>query len=103
MTELIDRLTTCVGLMSSDEIADMLTKLGVKGRRGESCECPWARFLRILTEEYWSVGQVAAYSVAGSREELNVFLPFGVSRFVKRFDRGDFPNLIDDSVDNSDW
>lgn len=96
MTELITRLNHCMEQMSSDEIADMLTKLGVKGLIGDGCSCPWARFLSMLTGESWSVGCVGAYCAeTEEREERNVRLPYTVGMFVKRFDSGEFWNLVD--------
>lgn len=107
MTELITRLNHCMEQMSSDEIADMLTKLGVRGQIADGTRCPWARFLTMVTKEMWSVGCTGAYSAKTEKQiEQNMRLPYTVGQFVKRFDRREFPALIAASISECpipDW
>lgn len=92
------RKLTCSNRRSADQIARYLEKQGIKGKRNSSVQCPVARWLRqelggtVLTRAYSVMyygpfPRVVKYGYGDSLKE-----------FVKRFDNGGFPNLLDDTV-----
>lgn len=84
----------------SDDVEAVIAAAGVKGWRSRPCECPVARYIAArlgLPGKHVTVGQdVVTVFMNGVR--LSRFVPRGLSWFVRRFDRGDFPHLIDTEV-----
>lgn len=77
---------------SPDAIAVIIADAGVRGRRSSPCECPLARYLTRRTERSVSVGWGSAWDRDGVRQ---VLLPTSVQQFVRKVDRGVFPELVE--------
>lgn len=77
-----------------DAIAKELERRGFKGRRGSSCFCPVAMFLRRTTQgaRSASVGHCTTTVLFG-KTDVSVNVPAAVADFVKRFDKGRYPFL----------
>lgn len=80
----------------ADQIAAHLIARGIKGRRNSGCDCPVANwFSRTL-----GVGG----AVAGNAFQLNndvgvqLGLTDGICDFVRRFDAGEYPDLVEQEV-----
>ena len=67
-----------------DQIVDLLRAAGIKGRRGSPMWCPLARAT--------NTGVYAAVRVSGGRE---IPLTQPQILFVRRLDRGKYPDLIE--------
>lgn len=71
-------------------IAAVIADEGVRGRRSSPCECPLARYLTRRTERSVSIGWGSAWDRDSVRK---VLLPTNVQQFVRKVDRGHFPEL----------
>lgn len=67
----------------ADGVAQRLRDAGIKGRRTRANDCPVARYLQQRTGR-------SDLAVSGSGT-----MPAPVKEFIQRFDRGDFPDLVD--------
>lgn len=76
----------------ADQIADYLFTHGHTGRVGESETCPVHRYLRAVTGRDVAVAPGMLLPDNGPY----VGMPEVVTEFVRRFDRGDYPDLIDE-------
>lgn len=60
-----------------------------KGARGSCWKCPIALALIEATNLTWRVYDATAYYYRKNGAEIQIMLPFEVSRFVKNFDKGE--------------
>jgi len=86
MTTLAESLET-LGRLSPDEIYALFKFEEIKGTRNEPCGCPVARYLTKHTETPISVNYISARTYSPYTYHN---LPETVSRFVWRFDEGQF-------------
>lgn len=84
--EAVDRLAALV------DIPDYLMRAGYRGAKYRSCDCPVAMYLRDKTGESHVVCKEMIANL-GSLEAISVPLP--IQDFIDRYDRGDFPELIE--------
>lgn len=86
-----------------DAIADRLRGFGVLGIPGRADECAVARYLKAVIGSERSVKVVGVLerririSRRGVRPPVSVTLPSGVADFVRTFDQGKFPVLVEPS------
>ncbi len=86
---------------SPDAVAGRLNEEGVRGLPGEVSECALARYLQAVVGTEMSVRRVVVkeWSVrvfrTGSRLPSVTLLPGPVARFIRAFDAGCYPELID--------
>lgn len=86
--EVIARL----GELTPDEIARLFADEDVVGLVCTSDECPVARYIWKVTGEYIQVGPSVWQELEfAARQDL----PRNVDEFVKRFDSGQYPYLIE--------
>lgn len=78
-------------------IATSLRDRGIRGRRRESCDCPLARFLSGLAGQSISVDGEAFRIFDGSNRHPRVLLTDVAGTFVREFDEGRYPYLVDRS------
>ncbi|HET6793395.1 MAG TPA: hypothetical protein VFH45_03075 [Acidimicrobiales bacterium] len=87
---------------SPEEVAASLARAGVKGNRSDATGCPVATYLHAVTG---ADPQVRMLGVTTRRVLINrrrhwwtphtrVALPAGVRNFVRRFDLGEFSELV---------
>lgn len=108
--DVIDHL----GKLSPDDIAETLKKHGVRGRRQFINACPIANYIRqeaaLKPEPYAEVEVLSRFIRVEDRDRYNnedegitvtsqvyitIDLPETVQSFIKKFDAGDYPELID--------
>lgn len=86
--------------LSPKGIAKLLAQEGIKGRPGWSHLCPVARFLsreagcEVLVD-FVAGDELVAILDEGYNWPLQIKVPDSVKEFVKRFDNGEFPELIE--------
>lgn len=80
---------------TADVIHDRFLTLGIKGRRGDACQCPLAVAIRRAFPEVnvFAVGRYTANLYVGG-VRFRVQLPEPVTVFVKRVDGGVYLDLI---------
>jgi hypothetical protein len=95
MTTVATRLEDALAALptEADEIARVFTELGITGRRGKTCSCPVAEYLKAETGREVEVAMDVVYSTGAPK----VVLPHHVVRFIRSFDHGRYPQLIDAS------
>lgn len=87
-------------------VAESLSREALVGKPRDDCGCPVALYLQAVIEEHpragiyhddhwfacvWSKGR-------GRNAELTVNLPDAVRDFVLAFDRGEYPDLIEETA-----
>ncbi|HET6963493.1 MAG TPA: hypothetical protein VFH58_01900 [Acidimicrobiales bacterium] len=93
---------------SPQGVADRLRSYGVTGLPGRADDCPMARYLRAVIGSERTVGRVGVLEQRlrvtrrGLRLPFSVTLPPAVRSFVRSFDEGHFPELVDRTVDTRD-
>jgi hypothetical protein len=94
--------------VESEEIAEKLAAAGIKGTPMDECSCALAAYLRLAVPEAdrvqveaedvrvegWTVG---VYGLDGEPFRQSFRLPDGAQDFVVEFDKGEYPNLIEES------
>lgn len=95
---------------TADDVAATLRDAAIKGRRSNAVQCPVARYLARRVAEHASSTQarvnvhddatvLVATSSAHSEDLIvSVALPDPVLDFIRDFDEGAYPDLIDDST-----
>ncbi len=84
-------------------VAETLRAKGIKGRPCESSRCPIANWLVTETGAVTvEVDSDIYFRHAGAHGLWIDPTPDAVAEFIRRFDEGDFPDLIDDG-DSDDW
>lgn len=84
---------------SPDEIAESLRKMNIKGKRSRSDRCPIANVLtKKLNEGSYKVSGVVYYKPAKKlfrqrEDDVSVFTPPAVFKFISKFDQGFYPTL----------
>lgn len=89
-------MITVLGLLenlgnTSEEVAKTLYAEGVKGVRGDPCNCPVANYLRHTLGNYWSVSEKSVYFAIGG--ERAAITPRAVELFIVDFDDEMYPDL----------
>jgi hypothetical protein len=79
---------------TSDKVYQTLKSKGIKGVSCVAWHCPIAHYLESLTGQKMSVGlRNCGYS--GNRGRTDVELPMPVQLFIRRFDDGLFPDMVE--------
>jgi len=84
---------------SAESIAVLFREHGIKGKQGDTCECPTAVYLKQLTKrDNIHVGlDLAWFEPASDEIKADGFaaiaLPSHVTTFIIRFDEGHYPDL----------
>lgn len=76
-----------------DEVAMSLAAEGIKGIRGKSQDCPIARYVATIYPEWFTVGLNTIITHGQS-----VYLPESIVAFIRRFDKGFYPELDEEYV-----
>jgi hypothetical protein len=97
--------------VESWEIADRLKALGIKGVIGNECACALAAYIRKLIPQAGTViVEAESIRIDGYlRDEwgfdepifLPGALPDGAIDFVQEFDKGEYPDLIEETPDGA--
>lgn len=84
---------------SPEEIAALLREKGIHGRRNLAMSCPLANYLTVETDITPFSVIVGPYSIIGdtlSLEHYSTPTPNSVAAFIKAFDSGKYPDLIEE-------
>lgn len=87
LNEMLDELR---GYTSSEALAGLFHKEGITGKRANPNTCPVARYLSKSTGQTVQVFPFIVQTISAGIETPGV-----VTSFVDKFDRGDFPDLIE--------
>lgn len=93
----------------ADGVAQRLRNAGIKGRRIRANDCPVARYLQQRTGHLpLAVNEAGVYTFVArplcplesgymlcSAPLPDITMPAPVKEFIRRFDWGDFPDLVD--------
>lgn len=86
---------------SPEQVAARLEMYGVQGVPGRADDCPMARYLKAVIGSEPCVGRIGVLEQRlqinrrGLRLPFSVSLPVAVQAFVRDFDEGRFPVLVD--------
>lgn len=84
-----------------DGVADSLTEAGVRGTPGDVTGCAIARYMQVVVGAEPSVSEVmvSEHKLRVTRKwgrfPITVNLPRAVTAFVREFDAGSYPQLVD--------
>jgi hypothetical protein len=95
MEALSDVLAVTILLNEMDRWTDIAKELeaqGIKGYRGDACQCPVARFVKQTLPVHFTVSQ--SYFVVNHIDQ-NYVTPRRVAEFIADFDMGYHPRLED--------
>jgi hypothetical protein len=84
---------------TADEVAELLMLAGKKGHQSLALSCPMANYLSDVLGSECSVGPWRAHNMLVDGDDRWADLPDGVSYFVDRFDRGHYPDLIEEILE----
>jgi hypothetical protein len=96
----------------SEEIAEKLKAAGIKGTPMDECSCALAAYVRLavpdadwvqVEAEYVRVEgrTVGVYGLDGEPFRESFRLPDGAQDFIEAFDRGEYPDLIEETPDGA--
>ncbi len=105
MTGVADEVRELLARFNTADLADRLVRLGIRGRTGDTCECPIARLIRSQVPAaadpgLWGdePGQFAVGIARVQTPEGSVPMPPRVVSFVAAFDMGMLGELRDVGV-----
>lgn len=75
-----------------DQVADSLRKRGIRGRIGDPCRCPLARYLE---SEWFPGARVGMNRISWDTSDFDDGYPQAAHRFRRLFDAGEYPDLIE--------
>lgn len=75
------------------EVAENLLRLGCKGRKKSSCNCPVANYLKLKGYSNPWVDDVMIY-ISEEEHDESLSPPTPIYTFIKDFDRDLYPDLI---------
>lgn len=80
-----------------EEIAEGLRARGIKGTPRQPNSCPIAEYLSTWYDGWISVGPTRfdALKAGQSRSDQRNHTPYPIYMFIREFDQGAFPDLID--------
>lgn len=90
---------------TADGVADNLAGLGVRGTPGDVTGCAIARYMQALVGAEPSVSEVmvSEHKLRVTRKwgrfPITVSLPRAVTSFVREFDAGGYPQLVEGSIE----
>ena len=87
---------TALNILTPKEIAKKFKDLGLKGRRYSSLHCPLSGYLNRKTGNDHLVSGTFYRVWANNRAYPSRTLPNQVAKFIKKFDKGKYPELIDE-------
>lgn len=88
---------------TADGIAAHLTALGIRGVRFDGCNCPVTNYLTGLGFDGIDVDETRVRRRTEPRRSERVAASDAMSNFVRRFDRGEWPELVlDDAAEATD-
>lgn len=79
-----------------DEIADVMRRAGIRGRRCSAKRCPIANWVVLQIPQFGGVvvGTATVSVLDPSRHLISATLPNSVASFISRFDAREYPDLI---------
>jgi hypothetical protein len=89
-----------LGEHTTEELVELMRKIGVRGRPHTAYSCPMANFLDIrcgVSSKVIGVGKkyiIRRYLQAGNTREERVKTPPSVAKFLVNFDIGKYPDLF---------
>jgi hypothetical protein len=100
MESTVDKVRYTLQLLggTSDSIAATLKEKGIKGKRGSSCNCPIANYLRKqgfvgVSVSRWEIdAAVGEWGVDALTVTTHTSNP--IHFFINRFDDGNYPELV---------
>lgn len=98
--EFLNRLGQLNACQTPDQVAELLRKDGIKGTDGDNAciECAIARDLQRF-EPKVEVGLRYVYLPVKNREDITKDLSTVVSQFIQKWERGQFPDLVNPKKD----
>ena len=87
---------TALNILTPGEIATKLKNLGFKGKRYKSLYCPLGAYLNYKTGNEHLIAKDYYQVWDGQKAYPSRMLPKQVQKFIKKFDKGKYPELIDE-------
>lgn len=103
MTDFIDfpaakteQILTYLNIFTAKEIAAKFKHIGIKGDQEDACRCPVSVYLTNRTGKPHSVTETEYILHDKEQGTIRGDLPKHVRKFVKKFDKGKYPELINE-------
>jgi hypothetical protein len=87
---------TLLNILTPKEIAAKLKNLGYRGKRYSSLSCPLSSYLNAKTGNQHLVSRNYYRVWDGEKAHPSRALPKQVKKFIKKFDKGKYPELINE-------
>lgn len=91
--QLDELLTQIEGFTTGDQVARFFFDQGVRGFQTESADCPFAKWIKVMTGKDYRVGS-HFITPPGEPAVFVAALTPAARDFVNRFDRGCYPQLV---------
>lgn len=96
MNRTVEEVVTQLGCKTPDEIRALLVAKGIKGIRGQACDCPIAvyigREVQIVRIKAYPWSNITWRLLGRGWESIDT--PESVGMFISSFDNKEFPELI---------
>jgi hypothetical protein len=90
---LIDLLKRVEGFTTADEIGRFFFEEGIRGRQSEGADCPFAKWIKVVTGKAYMVGSSWICHPDDSSAMVAELSP-AARAFIRRFDAGCYPQLV---------
>lgn len=87
-------ILTALNILTAKEIAAKLKHLNIKGERKSAFSCPLSAYLENRTGVHHTITDNGYYIYDRAHGIIHGELPKSVAKFVKKFDKGKYPELI---------
>lgn len=98
--ERVRSVLSTLGRLKSDQIAHLMSDLGIEGKRVTAVDCPIANYVKKTTGETISVCSTFYEFVDEGGGKRIEDMPFSVGRFIRNFDSSIYPFLVSEAAND---
>lgn len=91
-----EQILTYLNIFTAKEIAAKFKHIGIKGEPEDACRCPVSVYLTNRTGRAHSITETEYIIYDKEHGVIRGELPKYVRKFVKKFDKGKYPELINE-------
>lgn len=95
-TNKTENILSYLNIFTAKEIAAKFKHLGIRGERKSAFSCPLSAYLENRTGVHHTITENGYYIYDRTHGGFHGELPKSVAKFVKKFDKGKYPELIND-------
>lgn len=98
--ERVKSVLSTLGRLKSDQIAYLMSDLGIEGQRVTAVDCPITNYVKKTTGATISVCSTFYEFVDEGGGKQIEDMPFSVSRFIRNFDSNIYPFLVREAAND---